>query len=111
MLSSCNIYDFSGQEWQARLQEKTKKLHGRRQQEEEEEEGKVKEYCEIGTHLKGYAEKDVRKALRLVSSCIRASEEVVEDEVDAVRSLDLLYRRVEVYTTVHLYVPGIKLVV
>ena len=57
---------------------KTKELHGRRQQEEEEEEGKVKEYREIGTHLKGYPEADVRKALRLVSSFIRASEEVVE---------------------------------
>ena len=43
----------------------------------EEEEGKVNECCEIGIHLKGYPEEDVRKALRLVSSCIRASEEVV----------------------------------
>ena len=72
MLSSCNIYDFSGQEWQARPREKKKELHRRHQQEKEEEEGKVKEYCEIGTHLKGYPEEDVRKALRLVS------EEVVE---------------------------------
>ena len=32
------------------------------------EEGKVKEYHEIGTHLKGYPEEDVRKAPRLVSS-------------------------------------------
>ena len=78
MLSSCNIYDFFDQEWQARPWEKTKELHGRRQQEEEEEEGKVKEYREIGTHLKGYLEEDVRKALRLVSSFIRASKEVVE---------------------------------
>ena len=78
MLSSCNIYDFFGQEWQARLREKTKELHRRHQQEEEDEEGKVKEYCEIGTHLKGYPEEDVRKALRLVSSFIKASEEVVK---------------------------------
>ena len=39
---------------------------------------RLKEYREIGTHLKGYPEEDVRKALRLVSSIIRASEEVVE---------------------------------
>ena len=58
--------------------EKTKELHGRRQQEEGEEEGKDKEYHEIGTHLKVYPEGDVRKALRLVSSIIRASKEVVE---------------------------------
>ena len=32
----------------------------------------------MGTHLKGYPEEYVRKALRLVSSFIRASEEVVE---------------------------------
>ncbi|KAM3749666.1 hypothetical protein ACB098_05G203900 [Castanea mollissima] len=60
------------QEWHAWPQEKTKELHGRRQQEEEEEEGKVKEYREIGTHLKGFPEEDVSKALRLVSSFIRA---------------------------------------
>ena len=59
ILSSCNIYNFSSQEWQARPWEKTKKLHGRRQQEEEEEEGKVKEYREIDTHLKGFPEEDV----------------------------------------------------
>ena len=53
-------------------------MNGRRQQEEGEEEGKVKEYCGIDTHLKGYLEEDVRKALRLVSSFIRASEEVVK---------------------------------
>ena len=78
MLYSCNIQDSSGQEWQAWPWEKTKELHGRRQQEEGVEEGKVKEYREMGTHLKGYPEEYVRKALRLVSSFIRASEEVVE---------------------------------
>nr|XP_023923276.1 protein PALE CRESS, chloroplastic-like [Quercus suber]POE97080.1 protein pale cress, chloroplastic [Quercus suber] len=71
------------QEWQARPREKTKELHGRRQQEEEEEEGKVKEYREIGTHLKGFPEEDVRKALRLVSSFIGAFEEVVEEIEEA----------------------------
>ncbi|KAM4097530.1 hypothetical protein ACJW30_07G007400 [Castanea mollissima] len=76
---------------------------------------------EIGTRLKGYPEEDVRKAWRLVSSLIRAAEEVEEkaaekgelnelvlmviwnrldlarrdEEKDAIRSLDLLYRRVE----------------
>ncbi|KAM3701828.1 hypothetical protein ACJW31_05G205000 [Castanea mollissima] len=59
-------------EWHAWPREKTKELHGRCQQEEEEEEGKVKEYREIGTHLKGFPEEDVSKALRLVSSFIRA---------------------------------------
>ena len=39
---------------------------------------RLQEYREIGTHLKGYPEEDVRKALRLVSSFIRASDEVVE---------------------------------
>nr|POE77318.1 isoform 2 of protein pale cress, chloroplastic [Quercus suber] len=109
-------------EWQ---REKTKELHRRRQQEEEEEEErKIEEYREIGTRLKGYPEEDVRKARRLVSSLIKAAEEV-EDEIekaaekgelnelvlmviwnrldlarsdeekDVIRSLDLLYRRVE----------------
>ena len=53
-------------------------MHRRHQQEKEEEEGKVKEYREIDTHMKGYPEEDVRKALRLVSSFFRASEEVVK---------------------------------
>ena len=47
MLSSCNIYDFFSQEWQAQPREKTKELRGRRQQEEEEEEGNVKKYHEM----------------------------------------------------------------
>ena len=68
MLSSCNIYNFFGQEWQARPWEKAKELHGRCHQEEEEEEGKVKEYREIDTNLKGYPKEDVKKALRLQAS-------------------------------------------
>ncbi|KAK9984130.1 hypothetical protein SO802_033655 [Lithocarpus litseifolius] len=116
--------EYYDDEWQARQQEKTKELHRRRQQEEEEEERKIEEYREICTHLKGYPEEDVRKARRLVSSLIRAAEEVEEEienaaekgelnelvlmviwnrldlarcdeEKDAIRSLDLLYRRVE----------------
>ena len=39
---------------------------------------RFKEYREIGTHLKGYPEEDVKKAIRLVSSFIRSSDEVVE---------------------------------
>lgn len=111
-------------EWQARQREKTKELHQRRREEEEEEERKIEEYREVGMRLKGYPEEDVRKARKLVSSFIRAAEEVEEkieeaaergeltelvlmviwnrldlarrdDEKDAIRSLDLLYRRVE----------------
>ncbi|KAL0006952.1 hypothetical protein SO802_008454 [Lithocarpus litseifolius] len=91
---------------------------------EEEELRKIEEYREICTRLKGYPEEDVRKAWRLVSSLIRAAEEVEEEiekaaekgelnelvlmviwnrldlarrdeEKDAIRSLDLLYRRDE----------------
>ncbi|KAK3407320.1 hypothetical protein EUGRSUZ_K03393 [Eucalyptus grandis] len=116
--------EYYDDEWQARQREKTKELHRRRQEEDEEEERKVEEYREIGMRLKGYPEEDVRKARILVSSFIRSEEEVEEkieeaaergeltelvlmviwnrldlarrdDEKDAVRSLDLLYRRVE----------------
>lgn len=95
-----------------------------RQEEEEEENRKIGEYQEIGLRLKGYPEEEVRKAKKLVSSFIRSAEEVEEkieeaaergeltelvlmviwnrldlarrdDEKDAIRSLDLLYRRVE----------------
>lgn len=116
--------EYYDDEWQTRQREKTKELHQRRQEEEEEEERKVEEYREIGMRLKGYPEEDVRKARRLVSSLIRSAEEVEEkieeaaergeltelvlmviwnrldlarrdNEKDAIRSLDLLYRRVE----------------
>ncbi|XP_034691011.1 protein PALE CRESS, chloroplastic [Vitis riparia] len=116
--------EYYDDEWQARQREKTKELHRRRQEEEEEEERKVEEYREIGLRLKGYPEEEVKKAKKLVSSFIRSAEEVEEkieeaaekgeltelvlmviwnrldlarrdDEKDAVRSLDLLYRRVE----------------
>ena len=119
--------EYYDDEWQARQREKTKELHRRRQEEEEEEERKVEEYREIGLRLKGYPEEEVKKAKKLVSSFIRSAEEVEEkieeaaekgeltelvlmviwnrldlarrdDEKDAVRSLDLLYRRVEVCT-------------
>ncbi|XP_059437662.1 protein PALE CRESS, chloroplastic [Corylus avellana] len=116
--------EYYDDEWQARQREKTKELHRRRQDEEEEEERKVEEYREIGMRLKGYPEEDVKKARRLVASFILAAEEVEEkieeaaekgeltelvlmviwnrrdlarrdEEKDAIRSLDLLYRRVE----------------
>ncbi|XP_058750739.1 protein PALE CRESS, chloroplastic [Vicia villosa] len=111
-------------EWQAQQREKTKELHRRRREEEEEEERKIDEYREVGMRLKGYPEEDVRNARKLVSSFIRAVDEVEEkieeaaergeltelvllviwnrldlarrdEEKDAIRSLDLLYRRVE----------------
>ncbi|TYI68370.1 hypothetical protein E1A91_D08G084900v1 [Gossypium mustelinum] len=116
--------EYYDDEWQARQREKTKELHRRRREEEEEEERKVEEYREIGMRLKGYLQEDVVRARKLVSSFIRAEEEVEEkieeaaergeltelvlmviwnrldlarrdDEKDAIRSLDLLYRRVE----------------
>ncbi|XP_008234910.1 PREDICTED: protein PALE CRESS, chloroplastic [Prunus mume] len=116
--------EYYDDEWQARQREKTKELHQRRQEEDEEEERKVEEYREIGMRLKGYPEEDVRKARKLISSFIRAAEEVEEkieeaaekgeltelvlmviwnrldlarrdEEKDVIRSLDLLYRRVE----------------
>ncbi|TYH57399.1 hypothetical protein ES332_D08G087000v1 [Gossypium tomentosum] len=116
--------EYYDDEWQARQREKTKELHRRRREEEEEEERKVEEYHEIGMRLKGYPQEDVVRARKLVSSFIRAEEEVEEkieeaaergeltelvlmviwnrldlarrdDEKDAIRSLDLLYRRVE----------------
>ncbi|GAB4829776.1 hypothetical protein Ancab_019431 [Ancistrocladus abbreviatus] len=116
--------EYYDDEWQAQQREKTKELHRRIKEEDEEEERKVQEYREIGTRLKGFSEEDVRKARKLVSSFIRAAEEVEEkieeaaekgeltelvlmviwnrldlarrdDEKDAIRSLDLLYRRVE----------------
>ncbi|KAI4301290.1 hypothetical protein L6164_034582 [Bauhinia variegata] len=116
--------EYYDDEWQARQREKTKELHRLRKEEEEEEERKIEEYRDIGMRLKGYPEEEVRKARKLVSSFIRAEEEVEEkieeaaekgeltelvlmviwnrldlarrdDEKDAVRSLDLLYRRVE----------------
>lgn len=116
--------EFYNDDWQAQQREKTEELNRRRREEDEEEERKVQEYREIGTRLKGFPEEDVKKARRLVSSFIRAEEEVEERieeaavrgeltelvllviwnrldlarkdvEKDAIRSLDLLYRRVE----------------
>ncbi|KAM7527151.1 hypothetical protein LguiB_030561 [Lonicera macranthoides] len=116
--------EYYDDEWQARQREKTKEFHRMRQAEEEEEERKIAEYREIGTRLKDYPEEDLQKAKRLVSSFIKSAEEVEErieeaaekgeltelvlmviwnrldlarrdDEKDAIRSLDLLYRRVE----------------
>ncbi|GMP91103.1 hypothetical protein CsSME_00041942 [Camellia sinensis var. sinensis] len=116
--------EYYDDEWQAQQWEKTKELHQRRQEEDEEEERKIDEYREVGMRLKDYPEEEVQKARQLVSSFIKSAEEVEEkieeaaergeltelvlmvirnrldlarrdDEKDAVRSLDLLYRRVE----------------
>ncbi|XP_004307135.1 PREDICTED: protein PALE CRESS, chloroplastic [Fragaria vesca subsp. vesca] len=116
--------EYYDDEWQAQQREKTKELHRRRQEEDEEEERKIEEYREIGMRLKDYPEDEVRKARKLISSFIRAAEEVEEkieeagekgeltelvlmviwnrldlarrdDEKDVIRSLDLLYRRIE----------------
>ncbi|KAJ6680277.1 PROTEIN PALE CRESS CHLOROPLASTIC [Salix purpurea] len=116
--------EYYDEEWQAQQREKTKELERLRKQEDDEEERMVENYREIGIRLNGYPEEDVKKAKKLVSSFIRAEEEVEEkieeaaekgeltelvlmviwnrldlarrdDEKDAIRSLDLLYRRVE----------------
>lgn len=72
------ILTLIGQEWQAQRREKTKELHRRRQEEDEEERRKIEEYRDIGMRLKGYPQEDVRNARKLVSSFIRAEEEVEE---------------------------------
>ncbi|XP_040368775.1 protein PALE CRESS, chloroplastic isoform X2 [Rosa chinensis] len=113
--------EYYDDEWQSQQREKTKEFHRRRQEEDEEEERKIEEYREIGMRLKDYPEEDVRKARKLISSFIRAAEEVEEkiEEAgekgeltelvlmviwnrldlarrdDVIRSLDLLYRRIE----------------
>ncbi|XP_027114758.1 protein PALE CRESS, chloroplastic [Coffea arabica] len=116
--------EFYDDEWQARQREKTKEFHQKRREEEEEEERKVEEYREIGLRMKDYPQEELLKAKKLVASFIKSAEEVEEkieeaaekgelneivlmviwnrldlarrdDEKDAVRSLDLLYRRVE----------------
>ncbi|KAK9735273.1 hypothetical protein RND81_04G195200 [Saponaria officinalis] len=115
---------FYDDEWQAKQRLKTQELNKKRQEEDDEEERKVQEYREIGTRLKGFPDEEVMKARRLVSSFIRAEEQIEEkieeaaergeldelvlmviwnrldlarrdNEKDAIRSLDLLYRRVE----------------
>jgi hypothetical protein len=53
-------------------------LHQRRREEEEEEERKIEEYREVGMRLKDYPEEDLVKARKLISSFIRAAEEVEE---------------------------------
>ncbi|XP_021742210.1 protein PALE CRESS, chloroplastic-like isoform X1 [Chenopodium quinoa] len=116
--------EFYDDDWQAEQREKTRELNRKRLEEDLEEEKKVQEYREIGARLKDFPDEDVRKARKLVSSFIRAEEEVEQkieeaaergeldelvlmviwnrldlarrdDEKDAIRSLDLLYRRVE----------------
>ncbi|XP_051118525.1 protein PALE CRESS, chloroplastic [Andrographis paniculata] len=116
--------EYYDDEWQAKQREKTKELRRKQKEEEEEEERKVDEYREIGMRLKAYPDEELRKAKKLVTSFIRAAEEIEErieeaaekgelnelvllviwnrldlarrdEEKDVIRSLDLLYRRVE----------------
>ncbi|CAM0955718.1 unnamed protein product [Alopecurus aequalis] len=116
--------EFYDEEWQANQRERTKEWQAYRQKEEAEEEMKSNEYREIGMRMKAYPQEDVCKARVLVSSFIRAGEDIEkviekaaergeltelvlmviwnrldvarrDDEKDAIRSLDLLYRRVE----------------
>ncbi|TVU19272.1 hypothetical protein EJB05_35411, partial [Eragrostis curvula] len=104
--------EFYDEEWQARQRERTKEWQAYRQKEEAEEDRRTNEYREIGMRLKAYPQEEVRKARILVSSFIRAGGDIEEeiekaaergeltelvlmDERDAIRSLDLLYRRVE----------------
>uniref|UniRef100_A0ACD5TH44 Uncharacterized protein n=1 Tax=Avena sativa TaxID=4498 RepID=A0ACD5TH44_AVESA len=116
--------EFYDEEWQANQRERTKEWHAYRQKEEAEEKIKSNEYREIGMRMKAYPQEEVCKARILVSSFIRAGEDIEkviekaaergeltelvlmviwnrldvarrDDEKDAIRSLDLLYRRVE----------------
>ncbi|KAK4482258.1 hypothetical protein RD792_009409 [Penstemon davidsonii] len=116
--------EFYDDEWQAKQREKTKEFHKKRQEEDDEEERIVDEYRKIGLRLKDYPEEELIEAKKLVASFIKSAEEVEEkieeaaekgeltelvlmviknrldlarrdDEKDAIRSLDLLYRRVE----------------
>ncbi|CAL5427817.1 unnamed protein product [Camellia sinensis] len=130
--------EYYDDEWQAQQWEKTKELHQRRQEEDEEEERKIDEYREVGMRLKDYPEEEVQKARQLVSGFIKSAEEVEEkieeaaergeltelvlmvirnrldlarrdDEKDAVRSLDLLYRRVETEILKRVATPAMRL--
>lgn len=130
--------EYYDDEWQARQREKTKELRKRQRAEAEEEERKVAEYREIGLRLRGYPDEEVRKAKKLVSSFIRAAEEVEEkieeaadkgeltelvlmviwnrldiarsdDEKEVIRSLQLLYRRVETEILKRRATPAMRL--
>jgi hypothetical protein len=70
---------FFMQEWQARQREKTKEWNAYRKKEEAEEERLTNEYREIGMRLKAYPQEEVRKARILVSSFIRAGEDIEEE--------------------------------
>lgn len=116
--------EYYDDEWQAQQRERTKEFQRQRHEEDEEEDQKVRQYREIGTRLREFPEEDVKKARRLVASFIKAEEEIEEkiveaaekgeltelvlmviwnrldlarrdEEKDAIRSLDLIYRRVE----------------
>ncbi|XP_023744042.1 protein PALE CRESS, chloroplastic [Lactuca sativa] len=130
--------EFHDEEWQARQREKTKELERLRQEEDEEEERIVDEYREVGMHLKNFPQEDVFRAKKLVSSFIKSAEEIEEkieeaaekgelnelvllviwtrldlarrdEEKDAIRSLDLLYRRVETEILKRQATPAMRL--
>ncbi|XP_062231307.1 protein PALE CRESS, chloroplastic isoform X1 [Phragmites australis] len=130
--------EFYDEEWQAGQRERTKEWHTYRQKEEAEEEKRTNEYREIGMRLKAYPQEEVCKARILVSIFIRAGEDVEEeiekaaergeltelvlmviwnrldvarrdDERDVIRSLDLLYRRVETEILKSEATPSMKL--
>ncbi|KAJ4786320.1 pale cress protein (PAC) [Rhynchospora pubera] len=122
--SAASMNEIDDEDWQAQAREKTRQWHAYRKKEEEEEERRTNEYREIGMRMKEYPDEDVRKARMLVSDFICAGEEVEEkievaaekgqlnelvlmviwnrldiarrdEETDVIRSLDLLYRRIE----------------
>ncbi|WCJ21493.1 pale cress protein (PAC) [Euphorbia peplus] len=130
--------EYYDDEWQAQQRENSKELQRLRQLEDEEEERKIEEYHDIGTRLTDFPQEDVRNARKLVSSFIRAAEEVEQkieeaaasgeltvlvlmviwnrldlarrdDEKDAIRSLDLLYRRVEMEILKQEATPSMRL--
>ncbi|CAN0892626.1 Protein PALE CRESS, chloroplastic [Linum grandiflorum] len=97
--------EYYDDEWQKQQREKAKELERQRQQEDEEEERKIDEYREIGTRLKGYPEEDLKieeaaekgelNELVLMVIWNRLDLARRDEEKDVIRSLDLLYRRVE----------------
>ncbi|KAG7585043.1 hypothetical protein ISN45_Aa02g004190 [Arabidopsis thaliana x Arabidopsis arenosa] len=95
--------EYYDDEWQAQQREKTKDLRRMQREEEEEEERKIEEYCEIGMRAAEEVEERIEEAaekgeldeLVLMIIWNRLDLARRDDEKDAIRSLDLLYRRVE----------------
>ncbi|PQQ16833.1 protein PALE CRESS chloroplastic [Prunus yedoensis var. nudiflora] len=91
--------EYYDDEWQARQREKTKELHQRRQEEDEEEERKVEDFIraaeEVEEKIEEAAEKGELTELVLMVIWNRLDLARRDEEKDVIRSLDLLYRRVE----------------